>query len=138
MAAPIERPIRRVLIANRGEIAIRVMRTLRELGIESVAVYSDVDRKAAHVLLADMAVPIGPAIAAESYLVIDKIIAACKEVGADAVHPGYGFLSENDVFAETLENAAKGIAQLRKTRAQFAKLEPLTEISITSSIKKSR
>ncbi|MCP4445295.1 MAG: acetyl-CoA carboxylase biotin carboxylase subunit [Myxococcales bacterium] len=107
MAAPTERPIRRVLIANRGEIAIRVIRTLRELGIESVAVYSDVDRKAAHVLLADMALPIGPAIAAESYLVIDKIIAACKESGADAVHPGYGFLSENDVFAERLE--AEGI-----------------------------
>jgi len=107
MAAPIERPIRRVLIANRGEIAIRVIRTLRELGIESVAVYSDVDRKSAHVLLADMALPIGPAIAAESYLVIDKIIAACKESGADAVHPGYGFLSENDVFAERLE--AEGI-----------------------------
>ena len=107
MAAHIERPIRRVLIANRGEIAIRVIRTLRELGIESVAVYSDVDRKAAHVLLADMALPIGPAIAAESYLVIDKIVAACRESGADAVHPGYGFLSENDVFAERLE--AEGI-----------------------------
>tara|TARA_R110002096_G_scaffold434832_4_gene658195 strand:+ start:33958 stop:35499 length:1542 start_codon:yes stop_codon:yes gene_type:complete len=107
MAVPTQRPIRRVLIANRGEIAIRVIRTLRELGIESVAVYSDVDRCAAHVLLADMALPIGPAIAAESYLVIDKIVAACKESGADAVHPGYGFLSENDVFAERLE--AEGI-----------------------------
>ncbi len=107
MAAPKERRLKRVLIANRGEIAIRVIRTLRELGIESVAVFSDVDRKAAHVLLADMALPIGPAPAAESYLVIDKIIAACKESGADAVHPGYGFLSENDVFAERLE--AEGI-----------------------------
>lgn len=99
--------IRRVLIANRGEIAIRVIRTLRELGIESVAVYSDADRKAAHVLLADMAIAIGPAPASQSYLVIDKIIAACRESGADAVHPGYGFLSENDVFAERLE--AEGI-----------------------------
>lgn len=103
MAASKERSIRRVLIANRGEIAIRVIRSLRERGIESVAVFSDADRKAAHVLLADMALPIGPAPAAESYLVIDKIVAACKESGADAVHPGYGFLSENDVFAERLE-----------------------------------
>jgi acetyl-CoA carboxylase biotin carboxylase subunit len=98
-----QRKIRRVLIANRGEIAIRIIRTLRELGIESVAVFSEVDRKALHVLLADMALPIGPAPASESYLVIDKIIAACKESNADAVHPGYGFLSENDVFAERLE-----------------------------------
>ncbi len=107
MPAVKERAIRRVLIANRGEIAIRVIRTLRELGIESVAVFSDVDRVAAHVLLADRAICIGPAVASESYLVIDKIIAACKESGADAVHPGYGFLSENDVFAERLE--AEGI-----------------------------
>lgn len=132
MAAPQERKLKRVLIANRGEIAIRVIRTLRELGIESVAVFSDVDRKAAHVLLADMAIPIGPAPAAESYLVIDKIIAACKESGADAVHPGYGFLSENDVFAERLE--AEGITLIgppagamrlmgSKTRARKAVIE---------------
>ncbi len=103
MAIPKEIAIRRVLIANRGEIAIRIIRTLRELEIESVAVFSDVDRCAAHVLLADMALPIGAAPAAESYLVMDKIIAACKESGADALHPGYGFLSENAVFAERLE-----------------------------------
>jgi acetyl-CoA carboxylase biotin carboxylase subunit len=125
MAAPIERPIRRVLIANRGEIAIRVIRTLRELGIESVAVFSDVDRKAAHVLLADMALPIGPAIAAESYLVIDKIIAACKESGADAVHPGYGFLSENDVFAERLE--AEGITLIGPPAAAMRLMGSKTE-----------
>ncbi len=125
MAAISIRPIRRVLIANRGEIAIRVIRTLRELGIESVAVYSDVDRKAAHVLLADMALPIGPAIAAESYLVIDKIIAACKESGADAVHPGYGFLSENDVFAERLE--AEGIVLIGPPAAAMRLMGSKTE-----------
>lgn len=132
MAIPKEVTIRRVLIANRGEIAIRIIRTLRELDIESVAVFSDADRKANHVLLADMALPIGPAPAAESYLVIDKIIAACKESGADAVHPGYGFLSENAVFAERLK--AEGIILIgppaeamllmgSKTQARKAMLE---------------
>ena len=94
------RPIRRVLVANRGEIAVRVMRTCHERGISTVAVYSDVDRLAPHVLMADAAVHIGPPPAAQSYLVIDKILAACKATGADAVHPGYGFLSENEDFAE--------------------------------------
>ncbi|TAK77622.1 MAG: 3-methylcrotonyl-CoA carboxylase, partial [Dehalococcoidia bacterium] len=98
---------RRVLIANRGEIALRVQRTCREMGIETVAVYSDPDRNALHVRNADFAVHIGPGPALESYLAIDKIIAAAKATGAEAVHPGYGFLSENPRFADAC--AAAGI-----------------------------
>jgi propionyl-CoA carboxylase alpha chain len=95
--------ITKILIANRGEIACRVIKTAKKLGIATVAVYSDADRDAMHVKLADEAVHIGPSPSAQSYLVIDKIIAAIKQTGADAVHPGYGFLSENRGFAERLE-----------------------------------
>ena len=95
--------IKKILIANRGEIACRVIRTCRKMGIASVAVYSDADRKALHVRMADEAVHIGPSPATESYLVIGKIIAACRQTGADAVHPGYGFLSENPEFARCLK-----------------------------------
>ncbi|WP_411035388.1 acetyl-CoA carboxylase biotin carboxylase subunit [Shinella sp. BYT-45] len=97
----------KILIANRGEIACRVIKTARRMGIATVAVYSDADRDALHVEMADEAVHIGPAPAAESYLVAEKIIAACKETGAQAVHPGYGFLSERASFCEALE--AEGI-----------------------------
>jgi propionyl-CoA carboxylase alpha chain len=99
---------KRILIANRGEIACRVMRTARRMGIATVAVYSEADEDALHVAMADAAVLIGPAPAVESYLSIDRIIAACRETGAQAVHPGYGFLSERADFAEAL--AAAGIA----------------------------
>jgi propionyl-CoA carboxylase alpha chain len=97
--------ITKLLIANRGEIACRVIKTAKRMGIATVAVYSDADRDALHVQMADEAVHIGPSPARDSYLQIDKIIAACKQTGAQAVHPGYGFLSENPRFAEALEAA---------------------------------
>ena len=93
----------KILIANRGEIACRVIATAKKMGIKTVAVYSDADRDARHVLLADEAVNIGPAPSRESYLLADKIIAACKQTGAQAVHPGYGFLSENAGFSKRVE-----------------------------------
>ncbi len=94
---------KKILIANRGEIACRVIATARKMGIQTVAVYSEADKEARHVQLADEAVLLGPAPSRESYLVADKIIAACKATGAEAVHPGYGFLSENEDFARRVE-----------------------------------
>ena len=99
---------KKILIANRGEIACRVIKTAHKMGIKTVAVYSDADREALHVKMADEAIHIGPPAASESYIVIDKIMDAIKQSGAEAVHPGYGFLSENSKFAEALK--AAGVA----------------------------
>jgi acetyl/propionyl-CoA carboxylase alpha subunit len=100
-----DRPFGRILIANRGEIALRIIRTCRDLGVEAVAVYSDVDNDAAHVAAADAAVRLGPAPAAESYLRADAIIEAAQATGAEAIHPGYGFLSERASFARAVTDA---------------------------------
>ena len=96
---------RKILIANRGEIACRVIKTARRMGIRTVAVFSDADRGSLHVRMADEAEHIGPPPAAESYIDIDRVLKAAKESGAEAVHPGYGFLSENQEFAAALSAA---------------------------------
>ncbi|MBT7511561.1 MAG: hypothetical protein HN650_14325, partial [Rhodospirillaceae bacterium] len=95
----------KLLIANRGEIACRVMRTAKRMGVSTVAVFSDADRDAPHGLMADEAIRIGPAPAVESYLHVDAVLGAAAQAGADAIHPGYGFLSENADFAEAVAEA---------------------------------
>src|SRR6185503_16100979 len=96
---------KKILIANRGEIACRIIKSARKLGIKTVAVFSEADRDGLHVEMADEAVAIGAPPAAQSYLVIDKIVEACRATGAQAVHPGYGFLSEREAFPVALEKA---------------------------------
>ncbi|HTV17422.1 MAG TPA: biotin carboxylase N-terminal domain-containing protein, partial [Polyangiaceae bacterium] len=108
-----------VLIANRGEIALRVIRTLKRLGIRSVSVHSDADRTARHVFEADVSINIGPPQAAKSYLNTSAILDACARTGAQAIHPGYGFLSENAAFAEAAE--AAGIVFIGPTPEQMRK-----------------
>ena len=97
--------LKKILVANRGEIACRIFATAKRLGISTVAVYSEIDKESLHVSMADEAIMIGPAPATESYLSIEKIVQACKESGADSVHPGYGFLSENANFRDALDEA---------------------------------
>jgi acetyl/propionyl-CoA carboxylase alpha subunit len=111
-------PIQKLLIANRGEIAVRIARTARRLGIATVAVFSDADADMPHVSACDEAVRIGPAPSRESYLVIEKLIAAAKLTGADAIHPGYGFLSERAEFAAACE--AAGITFVGPSSASIA------------------
>ena len=111
---------KKILIANRGEIACRVIKTARKMGIATVAIYSDADANALHVQMADEAVHIGPPPASESYIVIDKVMQAIKDTGAEAVHPGYGFLSENAKFAEALEKA--GVAFIGPPKGAIEKM----------------
>ncbi len=111
---------KKILIANRGEIACRVIKTARRMGIQTVAIYSDADRNALHVKMADEAVHIGPAPANQSYIVIDKVMDAIRKTGAEAVHPGYGFLSENSKFAEALE--AEGVAFIGPPKGAIEKM----------------
>ena len=120
MTAASDRPFRRVLVANRGEIAIRIIRACHEMGMEAVAVYSDVDRTAAHVRAADHAVRLGPPPPAESYLRIDAVVEAALASGAEAVHPGYGFLSEREAFAQAVVDA--GLAWVGPPPAAIAAL----------------
>src|ERR1700689_1129510 len=108
---------RKVLIANRGAIACRIARTLRRMGVASVAVFSEADAHSAHVAACDEAVAIGPSPAAQSYLDAEKILAAARQTGAEAIHPGYGFLSENPGFADAC--AAAGIAFIGPTGDQM-------------------
>jgi propionyl-CoA carboxylase alpha chain len=142
---------KRILIANRGEIACRVIKTARHMGIETVAVYSEADRDALHVEMADDAVLIGPPAAAESYLLIDKIVEACRKTGAEAVHPGYGFLSEREAFPRELAKAgivfigpnpgaiaAMGDKIESKKAAAKAKVSTVPGISVSSKTKSTR
>ncbi|MGC2656592.1 MAG: acetyl-CoA carboxylase biotin carboxylase subunit [Bryobacteraceae bacterium] len=125
---------RKVLVANRGEIAVRVLRALREMNIASVAIFSEADRRALHVQKADEAVPVGPAASRESYLSIPRIVDAAKSTGAEAIHPGYGFLSENAEFAAACEQAGiKFIGPSSETIAQMGSKTSARRVAIAAS-----
>src|ERR1051325_10576039 len=121
---------RKVLIANRGEIAVRIMRTLREMGMLAVAVYSDADRTSLHVRMADEAEYVGPSPSSESYLRIDRMLDAGRKHGAEAIHPGYGFLSENPEFAAACEDA--GIVFIGPSAESIRRLGSKTEARRTA------
>ena len=125
----------KILIANRGEIACRVIKTARKMGIATVAVYSEADRDALHVELANEAVLLGPPPSRESYLLADKIIAACKQTGAQALHPGYGFLSENEAFARRLEE--EGIVFIGPKHHSIAAMGDKIASSVSRSARRS-
>jgi propionyl-CoA carboxylase alpha chain len=127
--------MQKILVANRGEIALRIMRTIRKMGIRSVAIFSEVDRSSPHVLFADEAVCIGPAPSSQSYLNGDKIIAVAKALGADGIHPGYGFLSENAEFAGKVEDAGihfigPDAAAIRMMGSKIAAKEAVKEYNV--------
>ena len=136
----------KILVANRGEIAWRIMRTAKAMGYRTVAVFSDADREAPHVAFADEAVRIGPPPVGESYLSIDRILEAARKSGADAIHPGYGFLSENDAFAAACEQAglvfigppASAIAAMgNKAAAKRRMIDAGVPIATTNSSRRS-
>jgi propionyl-CoA carboxylase alpha chain len=130
---------KRILIANRGEIACRIIKTARRMGIQTVAVYSDADKDALHVAMADDVIAIGPPPAAESYLVIEKIVAACKSSKAEAVHPGYGFLSEREAFAKALEPSPRWATRSsRRRRRRKPRSRPFPAISVSLSTTRRR
>jgi acetyl/propionyl-CoA carboxylase alpha subunit len=130
------RKIKKLLVANRGEIALRIMRSARECGIKTVAVYSEADRKALHVRYADEAVLLGAPPSSESYLRMDKIIAAAKSTGADAIHPGYGFLSENEDFAALVEKSVRLLSPLNLWEVSWQLRQPLRNSMFLSCLER--